>query len=345
MFCIGLDTHKDNTVGVILDEKSGQEVWSGSFPSTARGVKDALSAYFVKGTKVAIEATSCFYPLYDCLKEEGVDVKVVNTVKLEKPPIKTDRRDALRIAHLLRMNELPLAFVPDKTLRSQRELCSMRTRIVQLCTQSKNRIHGILHKEGKRPFGVKDVFSKKGRQQLEKLKEIIVRKQEIEEELDLLRIYECKLERLNLQIENTVSQDKELKENAELIDSIPGFGKTLSFVCASEIGPISRFSSAKSLVGYAGMHPYIDSSGGKIRHGKIRRGGRKMLRYALVEAAHAARNTKTPIGEYYRKKMKRKKRHGAAIATANKLAKVMFEVLSKKRRYCFQTISSPGKEQ
>ena len=339
MFDIALDLHKENTYGVVLDDKSGQVVWEGSFSSSFRAAKETLEYYFTKGTKVAIEATSCFYPIYDGLKSlNQIEVFVVNTTKLEKPAIKTDRRDALRIAHLLRRDELPIAFIPNKEIRLQRELASLRMRFVHSCTECKNRIHSILHKEGKRPIGVKDVFSQKGLKQLENLN--IERKEELHEELDLLEILQRKQARIENQIDELIHKNSELNKAVELIDSIPGFAQTLAFVCATELMPISRFDSGESVAAYAGLYPCIDSSGGRTKHGGIRRVGRKLLRWALVEGAHCAGRTKSPIGDYYRKKSKQKKsNHASAIATANKLAKMIYEILSTEKPY------NPVKEQ
>lgn len=277
--------------------------------------------------------------MHDGLKAiESISVFVVNTARLEKPAIKTDRRDALRIAHLLRRDELPTAFIPNKKLRLQRELCSLRMRYVHSCTQCKNRISSILHKEGKRVVGVKDTFSQKGLAQLESMN--ISRKDELEEELDLLRIFKIKTARVESQIKQAIEKDSKLNKAVELIDSIPGFATTLSFVCATELMPIDRFNNAESVAAYAGLHPCIDSSGGRTKHGGIRRVGRKLLRWALVEGAHCAGRTKSPIGDYYRKKAKQKKsNHAAAIATANKLAKLIYEILSNEKPY------NPVKEQ
>jgi transposase len=332
MFCIGLDLHKENTYGVVLDEKTGQCVWEGNFASTYKAAKEVLEPYFVRGTKIAIEATSCFYPMYDGMKDNGLDVMVVNTVKMQKPAVKTDKRDAHRMAHLLRLYELPAAYIPDKEMRKQRELCVLRVRLVQSCTQCKNRISAILHKEGKRPVGVKDVFSKTGLVQLQRIN--ISRKEELAEELELLELLWKKVERIEKQIDQVIASDFALKKRVELIDSIPGFAKTLAYVCAVELGQISRFNSPKNLVAYAGMYPCVDSSGGKTRHGHIRRVGRKLFRWALVEAAHATARTENPIGKYYLKKSRQKKsNHAAAIATANKLARLIYVVLSKEQPY------------
>jgi len=333
MFCIALDLHKENTYGVVLDDKSGQLVWEGNFASTFRAAKETLEPYFVHGTKIAIESTSCFYPMYDGLKSiKGINISVVNTARLEKPAIKTDRRDAHRIAHLLRRNELPTAFIPNKKLRLQRELCSLRMRLVHSCTQCKNRISSILHKEGKRPLGVKDAFSDKGLAQLEKLR--ILRKEEMNEELDLLRILKKKLSRIEKQISEVIEQDARLRKQVGLIDSITGFAQTLAFVCATELGPIGRFNSEEAVVSYAGMHPCIDSSGGRTKHGKIMRVGRKLFRWALIEAAHVCGRTDTILGNYYRKKAKQKKsNHAAAVATANKLARLIYQILITQKDY------------
>jgi transposase len=128
--------------------------------------------------------------------------------------------------------------------------------------------------------------------------------------------------------------DPELNQTVKLIDSIPGFAATLAFVCATEIGTIKRFNGPNSLPAYAGMYPCISESAGKRKDGRIRRVGRKQFRWALIESAHAAGQTKTPIGEYYRRKVKQKKsRHAAAVATANKLARIMYEILSKQKSY------------
>lgn len=339
MFDIALDLHKENTYGVVLDDKSGQLVWEGNFASTFKAAKEVLEPFFVSGTKVAIEATSCFYPMYDGLKTiDSIGVFVVNTVQLEKPAVKTDKRDAYRIAHLLRRDELPTAFIPDKELRLQRELCTLRVRLVHSCTQCKNRIAAILLKEGKRPIGVKDVFSDKGLVQLERMR--ITRREELNEELDLLKVFQKKQARVEEQIQKLIEKDAKLKKTVELIDSITGFAQTLAFVCAVELNPIRRFNSEKSVVAYAGLYPCIDSSGGRTKHGKIRRVGRKLLRWALIEAAHVCGRTKTPLGDYYRKKAKQKKsNHAAAIATANKLARLIYHVLTTKKPY------DPGLEQ
>ena len=109
----------------------------------------------------------------------------------------------------------------------------------------------------------------------------ISRKDELEEELDLLEIFKIKTARVEGQIKQVIEKDSKLNKSVELIDSIPGFALTLSFVCAVELGPISRFKSAESVAAYAGVYPCIDSSGGRTKHGNMRRSGRRLFRWAL----------------------------------------------------------------
>lgn len=155
--------------------------------------------------------------MYDEMRDNGLDVMVVNTVKMQKPAVKTDRRDAHRMAHLLRLYELPSAYIPYKETRKQRELCKLRVRLVQSCTQCKNRISAILHKEGKRPIGVKDVFSKKGLAQLREIN--ISRKEELSEELELLELLWKKVDRIEKQIDQVIASDFALNKRVKLINT------------------------------------------------------------------------------------------------------------------------------
>ena len=162
----------------------------------------------------------------------------------------------------------------------------------------------------------------------------ISRREELNEELDLLEILKRKQARIEAQISDVIGKNHDLRQRVELIDSIPGFAQTLAFVCAVELCTIKRFNSGEAVAAYAGLYPCIDSSGGRIKHGSIRRVGRKLLRWALIEGAHCAGRTKTALGEYYHKKANQKKsNHAAAVATANKLAKVIYGILTKEKMY------------
>src|SRR5215217_5202497 len=84
-----------------------------------------------------------------------------------------------------------------------------------------------------------------------------------------------------------------------LLVTIPGIGDLLGLTIASEIGDISRFASARKLVGYSGLTPRIYQSGEKSRTGKLSKSGSTMLRWAAIEAAQQAWRPNNPWHQLY----------------------------------------------
>jgi len=84
-----------------------------------------------------------------------------------------------------------------------------------------------------------------------------------------------------------------------LLITIPGIGDLLGLTIASEIGDISRFASARKLVGYSGLTPRVYQSGERSRTGKLSRSGSTMLRWAAIEAAQQAWRPNNPWHQLY----------------------------------------------
>ena len=105
----------------------------------------------------------------------------------------------------------------------------------------------------------------------------------------------------------------------------------------AEIGDITRFASAKHLVGYAGLASAVRQSGALERHGPITKQGRTLLRTFLVQAVLSmVRNpSRTPLGDFYLRKQREKGSGKAICATARKLLALIFVLLSKDLDYWF----------
>src|SRR5262249_38126287 len=88
-------------------------------------------------------------------------------------------------------------------------------------------------------------------------------------------------------------------ERAKLLMTIPGVAELLGLTIASEIGEISRFASARKLVGYSGLTPRIKQSGQSERIGRLSKAGPDTLRWAAVEAAQQAWRPTNPWHELY----------------------------------------------
>lgn len=120
---------------------------------------------------------------------------------------------------------------------------------------------------------------------------------------------------------------------AQLLKTIPGIGDQFALLVRYEVDRIERFASAKKLVGYTGLAPATWSSGGHTRHGSITKQGNKWLRWALVEAAQRAPMTSPYFAGYYERIKQRAGFARARVATARKLAEVVYGVMKTQTEY------------
>jgi len=120
---------------------------------------------------------------------------------------------------------------------------------------------------------------------------------------------------------------------ARLIRTVPGFGKFLSVLVATEIADIKRFTKVGSLHCYAGLVPSTYSSGQRSYQGRIIKEGNQWLRWAVVEAVWPAIRADFDLRLYYEKLKKRKKSNVAKVATARRLLSIIYQLLKENRPY------------
>ena len=111
---------------------------------------------------------------------------------------------------------------------------------------------------------------------------------------------------------------------------LSGFGVVLSMTVLSAIGDVTRFESAKKLVGYSGLGAGVHDSGKEHHSKSITKEGRKELRWALVEAAWRAIRISPYWKEQFEKYLRRmRKPNQAIVVIARKLLVVIWHVLTK----------------
>ncbi|MGZ6651940.1 MAG: IS110 family RNA-guided transposase [Solirubrobacteraceae bacterium] len=131
-------------------------------------------------------------------------------------------------------------------------------------------------------------------------------------------------------------------DRVRLLMTIPGVAELLGLTLVAEIGDISRFPTARKLVGYSGLSPTIKQSGQSSRTGRISKAGPNTLRWAAVEAAqHAWR----PSSPWHRLYTETKRRHGksnpAKAAVARKVLIACWHVLSLNQPFKPSASSAP----
>lgn len=116
--------------------------------------------------------------------------------------------------------------------------------------------------------------------------------------------------------------------------TLPGVDMTVAAGVAAAVGDIRRFVEPQKLVGYLGLNPSVRQSGeGPAYHGRITKQGRGQARGMLVEAAWAAARSPGPLRAFYQRIAARRGKHVAAVATARKLAMIIWHMLTKETDY------------
>jgi transposase len=165
---------------------------------------------------------------------------------------------------------------------------------------------------------------------------------------EIIRIYAENVKHINEQLKVIDKQIEELAfslQELSLLESIPGIGKKIAAIIASEIGDISRFNSAKQLVAYCGIDPSVRQSGNFTgTKNKFTKRGSSYVRRALYLAATVAIRKQSKgtfvnqvLYEYYQKKIQSKAKKQALGAVMNKLVRIIFSVLKNKQQFCLIT--------
>ena len=174
-----------------------------------------------------------------------------------------------------------------------------------------------------------NIFSAKGQKRLLGLDLTRGEKSLLEALLKTYRHLETRIAESTALVEKLYAEIRE----AQLIRTIPGFGKYLSVLVAVEIADLSRFADAAHLHAYAGVIPSVHSSGDKTYYGKIIRAGNRWLRWAAVEAVWPAIRADFDLRCFYERLARRKGANKAKVATARRLLTIIYKVWKEQRNY------------
>jgi transposase len=330
---VGIDHHRQYSHLTMMDQE-GQVLRSGRVPNLRSEIERFLESG--EAMEAVIETGRSSYTMVDVLEELGVTVKIAhpNEVKaIARAKIKTDKRDSEVLAHLLRMNMIPEVYRRSAENRQSQRVLRQRAFYVSAMTALKNRVHAFLaqQKEEIREAVAREtnVFSEKGQKVLMGLDLAQGEKRLLAALLKTYRHLETRIE------ESTALAGKlyEESQEAQLIRTIPGFGKYLSVLVAVEIADLNRFSDAAHLHAYAGVIPSTHSSGDKTHHGKIIRAGNRWLRWAAVEAVWPAIRADFDLRCFYERLARGKGANKAKVATARRLLTIIFKVWKEQRNY------------
>jgi transposase len=127
----GIDLHAKNAVACVIDEK-GTAVKEKKLENDLARILEFFEP-FGKEIQIAIESTVNWYWLVDGLMDACYGVQLAHPLGLKQitdAKVKTDRRDAYKLANLLRLNALPAAYIYPKDIRPLRDLLRRRSDLV-----------------------------------------------------------------------------------------------------------------------------------------------------------------------------------------------------------------------
>lgn len=286
---VGLDVHKDSIVAAVADSGDRPAEVLGSWPwCEARVLKELQKLGPVSSLRVCYEAGPTGYGLARALIAAGIDCVVVApglVPQVAGAKIKTDRRDARKLAHFLRSGDLTVVSVPDEQTEALRDLERARDDARLAERRIKQQLLKFLLRHGRRYT--------EGKEHWTKVHWTWIRQQKFEHEAqqrvlaDAISTTEqamARITKLNADIAECV-EGWSLAPLVKNLQAFRGVQLLTAVGIAAEIGDFVRFPKAGNFMGYVGLVPSENSSGQSRRQGGITKTGNRHVRRLLIEAA------------------------------------------------------------
>jgi transposase len=291
---VALDVAKlRNAVAIADGGRDGDVRYHGEIENTEAATRKLITKLSAKYTRLTFcyEAGPTGYNLYRLIKSLGHDCIVAAPSLIPSKPgdrVKTNRRDAVNLAKLLRAGELTAVWVPDSRHEAMRDLARARDAGQKDYRAKRQNVSSFLlrlgrHFPGKKTWG-KTHLNWLTSQKLEHPEQRIA----FEELLLAVRQAKERIERLEQAMRESVA-DWSLAPVVEALQAMRGMDFVGAVLFLAEIGDLSRFENPSQLMAYLGLTPSERSTGDSIKRGGITKTGNGRARRLLVEAAWSYR--------------------------------------------------------
>ncbi|MCA9438480.1 MAG: IS110 family transposase [Candidatus Omnitrophica bacterium] len=288
---VGMDVHQETIRIAVIgngEQSSGEIFWEETLPNDRGKVVKAFRKLEKRFGQLecCYEAGGCGYVLQRQLQEMGIECQVIAPSLIPKAPgdrIKTDRRDARKLAKLFWNDQLTFVHIPNEEEESVRSLVRCREAKVEDLKRVKNRLlkflqaRGLFYREG-------TYWTQKHQRWLAALKLKGCDRIVFEQHRGQLEFLQEQLRELNTEIEK-VAFSELYKEKVERLRCLKGIDTVTAITLVVEVVDFQRFGTAPELMSYFGLTPSENSSGGKIRRGGITKAGNRRVRRLLVESS------------------------------------------------------------
>jgi len=288
---IGLDVHAD-TITVAVAEPNGEVRPMGTIPNRLESVRK-LVAKLAPATQLraCYEAGPTGYVLYWQLTALGVDCQVVAPALVPTKAgdrVKTDRRDAAKLARCHRAGDLTAVWVPDEAHEALRDLVRAREAAKKDQLRARHRLGKFLLRHGRRPAERMTPWTSR---YMAWIASQVHFEQPAQEATLLDYVHEvehaaARIQRLEQSIDQAIATaPEEIRSVIDALQALRGVAKVTAVTIVSELGVLSRFANPRQLMGYSGLVASEFSSGKHIQRGRITKTGNAHLRRVLIESA------------------------------------------------------------
>jgi transposase len=321
---IGLDVGRDFAHVAVVDGGGPAR----RLPRVAMDDFRSFAATLGPHDTVALEASTNTWALAELLGRHAGRVVVSNPLRtraIASAKRKTDDIDAATLAELLAADYLPPVWQPDEATRRLRRLVSHRAGLVRDRTAVRNRVTAVLARRLVRPPAT-DLFGVRGRAWLGSLELPPDERLTVDAAVRIDAVLSEQVEAVERAIATAVVDDP----RARRLLTIPGIGLVIAASILAVVGDIDRFDRPAKLVSYLGLDPRVRQSGDRpAMRGHISRAGQAHARGLLCEAAHSAVRSPGPLAGFHARLKARRGAGVAIVATARKLAVLVWHLLAK----------------
>jgi transposase len=285
---VGLDAHAESTVIGLAEAGRPAPRFIGKASARVPEIKRALSKLGEPASLLIVyEAGPCGYGLARELRSAGYRCEVIAPSKIPKKSgdrIKTDRRDALKLASLARAGELVSVVIPDERDEAIRDLSRARVDAVRARLKARQQLKALLLRHGRRYSGKSSWTAAHERYLAEVSFKYPAQDIAYAEYRHAVGEGEVRVQRLS----QSLSQEVEgwrMRPVVNALMSLRGLDLIGASTVVAELGDLRRFAHPRELMGYLGLVPSEHSTGSSRRQGAITKTGNSHVRRILVEAA------------------------------------------------------------
>ena len=303
---VGLDVHAE-TVAVAVAEKDGEVRSLGIIPNTLESLRKLVKKLGRSDdVKVCYEAGVTGFALYWQLTKLGVSCEVIAPTLVPRKAgdrVKTDRRDAEKLARSYRSGDLTAVWVPDADHEALRDLVRAREAAKKDQLRARHRLQKFLLRRGVPPPEGMKAWTQKHFEWVKslKLEPMALEATRLDYVMEVEHVRE-RIVRLERVIDEAIERAPEqMRAVVEALQALRGVAKVTAATIVAELGQLSRFESPRLLMGYSGAVPREYSSGGRNSRGPITKTGNAHLRRVVVEASWAYRHRPSVYRELQRR--------------------------------------------